>query len=279
MFLPRSVVMRRCVVLMNMLVFVACCQAQSHYPEKLAEGAFETTPTQKASDPSQQWILWREVNGESHVEDHFSSFEDPLQMLSSNVGHLSSELKAELGDKHGETQLDVTFSSDWKIKRLLLRGVRVADNSPLEIASCKVGDTEISCKGLAHGAKFKKTRSQELMLAFPFPLLLRNLALRAKRDLNHNIEVDLVELRIDNGKLELLPCAATVSLVGEEVLSFGERRFNARKYSIERVTSSGTIRTLLWLSGDDVVLASENQDRSFADSRVWMSRFKQYSPF
>jgi hypothetical protein len=87
------------------------------------------------------------VDGKFHVEDHFPFFEDPSLMGLAYLGHLSKELQREVADKVGQTQLDVIFSSDWRTESLILRGVRVADGSAVEIAKCEVDDLEIYCKG------------------------------------------------------------------------------------------------------------------------------------
>jgi hypothetical protein len=76
-----------------------------------------------------------------------------------------------------------------------------------------------------------------------------------------------------------LPCEVTAALVGEEILSIGEHRFNARKYTIDRKTSEGVLSTIVWLSGNDVVLAAQNQDPKLIGPRVIMSQFKKYSDF
>jgi hypothetical protein len=278
-FLTSPASMRSYLLAVLLLGFTATSVAQSPQREKLAEGEFQFVPAPQMTKPSQSWTLWRERDGRFYVEDHFSFFEDPGLMVLATVGHLSKELQREVADKVGQTELEVTFNSDWKAESLVLRGVRVSDGHPVDVAKCRIDETEIACKGLSHGAKLKKDASQDLLFSFPFPLLVRNLALRAKHDPNHEATVTLVELRIGKNGLELLPSQAKVSYDGDEVLSIGEQRFNARKYKIERTTSKTTLSTIVWLSGNDVVLAVQNQDPNFVGSRVLMSRFKKYSDF
>jgi hypothetical protein len=164
-----------------LVLLVVPSVAQTQQREKLAEGEFQTMPAEQMTDPKQTWVLWREADGKFHVEDHFSFFEDPSLMALAYVGHLSKELQREVADKFGQTQLDVTFSPDWKTESLVLRGDRVSDGSMVEIAKCKVDSSEVSCKGLRHGAKLKKVASEELLFSFPFPFLVRHLALTAKQ--------------------------------------------------------------------------------------------------
>jgi len=271
--------MRSYLLAVLLLGSIAVSWAQSPQREKLAEGEFQFVAAPQMTNPSQSWTLWRERDGKFYVEDHFSFFEDPGLMVLAAVGHLSKELQSEVADKVGQTELKITFTSDWKTESLVLRGVRVADGHPVDVAKCKVEEAEIACKGLSHGAKLRKDASQDLLFSFPFPLLVRNLALRAKHSPSHETTVTLVELRMGKNRLELLPSLAKVSYVGDEILSIGEQRFNARKYRIERTTSQTTLSTTVWLSGNDVVLAVQNQDPNFDGSRVLMSRFKKYSDF
>jgi hypothetical protein len=260
------------------LCAVSTCLAKDR-GEKLAEGGFETVPAAQLTDPTQSWTLWREPNGKLRLENHFALFEDPALMMMAGIGprYLDPKLKESLTGKVGLTELEVLLTPDWQPERLVLRGVGVGDGSQVEVVNCKVSKTEVSCRGLKRDAKFKKSGPRELLYSFHFPLLLRSLALRAKAAPSQTATIPVVELRVGKDGPELFEAESKVTYAGEEVLSLGDHRFNARKFSIETTSKAGTLNALLWLSGNDVVLAAQNQDPTL--QRVLMKRFKKYSDF
>jgi len=270
--------------LRSFTLFCCAVSAVATYPaervsEKIAEGEFETVPAVAMTDPKQSWILWREADGKLRLEDHFTLFDDPALMMLAAVGpwRLDPKARKEVADKVGLTGLEVLLTPDWNPQKMIVHGVSVADGKSIELVNCKVSEVEVSCKGLRHDAKFKKDKPRELFYSFHFPLLLRSLALRAKVAPNQTATVPLVELRLGKEGPELLESEAKVVYVGDEVLSIADYRFASKKYSIETTSKAGTLTSLIWLSGNDVVLAAQNQDRTL--QRVLMSRFKKISDF
>jgi hypothetical protein len=160
---------------------------------------------------------------------------------------------------------------------MVVHGVSVADGKSIEVVNCKVSEVEVSCKGLKRDAKFKKDKPRELFYSFHFPLLLRSHALRAKVAPNQTATVPLVELRLGREGPELLESEAKIAYLGDEVLSIGDHRFASKKYSLETTSKAGTLTSFIWLSGNDLVLAAQNQDGTL--QRVLMSGFKKFSDF
>lgn len=247
--------------------------------EKIAEGEFQTVPGAPMTDPTQSWVLWRDANGKLQLEDHFTHFDDPaLMMLAPLAAHLDPGLKKQVADKVGQTGIEVILTTDWKTERFIVHGIRVADSKAIELANCEVKDREVACKGFKRSTKLKRDSGREFFYLSHFPLLLRSFALRAKNAPNGTATIPLIQMALTKeGVPELLEADAKVVYQGDEVLTIGDNRFNGRKFSVETRSTTGTFESTVWLSGNDVVLAAQNQDRTLM--RVLMSRFKKYSDF
>src|SRR5262249_13025699 len=172
-------------------------RAQASDDQKIAEGEFQTIPTNIYSDPKQSWILWRQVDGSLRLEDHFH-ISDPtiVGLAAMDPKHLSSALKRDLANAIVQTKMILFMSSDWKPAQLRIRGTRFGDGKELGIVNCLIREAVIDCAGVQGKANFKRDKQQELSYEFSFPLLMRKVALRARTSPGQSLTLPVAELEL-----------------------------------------------------------------------------------
>lgn len=255
---------------------------QSQPREKVAEGQYGKYRDGKlTAGTGQSWVLWRTADGQYELQDQFH-LANPAAQLAAAIGsgHLSRQLQREVGDEVAQTEVDVRLSADLKPESLTVRGTRLTDSKPTEIANCVIGSHEIKCKGLTGTAKLSTHESRDFFYSFPFPMLVSGLLKRGPTELGERVAVNLSVLSLgpDVGKPKpkLANSEGELTLVAHEQIQLEDRTYNVNKYVLEIHSKIDPLRLSLWANKNLVVAMEE---ASIPGERLQLVAYKKFADF
>jgi hypothetical protein len=263
-------------------------QAPPHR-EKIAEGQYsDWKDGHPLQDSTQSWTVWRVSDG-FELEDHLPPNKGAALMavFGEALGSkMSPELKEDFRNAATLTEIDLQVTKDWSPVGLTLRGIKLNDQKPTEIARCDVREAQILCKGRAGKTHLKTSEQQQLFYSHPFPLLFTSLLLR--KELKQN-EPDFLKLAILEGedkKLVLTEVSSKITHLGQEQLVIGQYTFQTEKYqlSMEMKSKPGAKtqtelrQVTLWASPRGIVYAMEDSQLG-PGLRVNLTDYKKHSEF
>jgi hypothetical protein len=261
--------------------------------EKIAEGQYsDWKDGHPLQDSTQSWTLWRVSDG-FEMEDHLPPNKDAALLAvfgEALDSKMSPELKEDFRNAATLTEIDLQVAKDWSPLGLTLRGIKLNDQKPTEIARCDVKEAQIFCKGRAGKTHLKISEQQQLFYSHPFPLLFTSLLLRKELKQNEPDSLKLAILEGEDKKLVLTEASIQITHLGQEQLVIGQYTFQTEKYqlAIEMKSKSGTKSTTktqtehrqatLWASRQGIVYEMEDSQLG-PGLRVNLTDYKKHSEF
>jgi hypothetical protein len=254
--------------------------AQSPQHEKIIEGQYARLKNGQAiPGGTQTWILWRNPQGGYELEDHFQIADPAAQLLKAMPPRLlSPQLRKELDEETSQTELDISLSADRQPTRLQVKGTRLLDGHPVDIATCEVREKDTRCKGIEENAKLAAKEPHELFYSFPFPMSLSSLVFRGPKVIGESVNSRLAVLTLGKKGPSLDDAQGQLKFLGEESLQLGNKKFIVGKYFLE-ISPKGEapLRLTVWSSPQGIVLAME--DENIPGEKMALVQYKKYSDF
>lgn len=249
--------------------------------EKVAEGQYlQWQDGHPLVDTAQIWTIWRTSDG-YEVEDKLPVDKGAMLMAAMGAAldtKMSPELREDMKNATMTTDINLQLTKEKAIQTLVLNGKKLSDSKQIEVANCHVEEKEISCKGREGSAHLKNSGQDQLVYAYPFPLLFTPMLKQSKPALNQTIPVKVATLEEVKNKLQLTEVSGQLRGEGPEKLAVGQYTLDTEKYVLALETKTGPRKITLWTSNQGTVFAMH--DSRFAPGlRVLLSQYKRYSDF
>jgi hypothetical protein len=249
--------------------------------EKVAEGQYlQWQDGHPVKDTSQSWAMWRTNDG-FEIEDTL-----PVDNSALLMGALGAELKPQMSPELREsiknltmkTGITLQLTKDKSIQVLVVNGKRINDGSQVEVTNCQFKEEQITCKGRGASVHLKTAGQDQLLYAYPFPLLFTQVLTESRPAPAQTNAVTLALLEEVNSKYQLARVSGQLRGEGPESVVIGDKNFAADKFVLTFPTKNGPRQVTLWTVKPGVVLVME--DSGFARGlRVVLSQYKKFSDF
>ena len=249
--------------------------------EKVAEGQYlQWQDGHPLVDTARIWTIWRTNDG-YEVEDKLPVDKGAMLMAAMGAAldtKMSPELREDMKNATVTTDINLQLTKERAIQALILNGKKLSDSKQIEVANCRVKENEITCKGHEGSAHLKNSGQDQLVYAYPFPLLFTPMLKQSKPALNQTIPVKVATLEEVKNKLQLTEVPGQLRGEGPEKLAVGQYTLDTEKYVLALETKTGPRKITLWTSNQGTVFAMH--DSRFAPGlRVLLSQYKRYSDF
>jgi hypothetical protein len=249
--------------------------------EKVAEGQYlQWQNGHPVMDTAQSWTIWRTNDG-FEVEDKLP--EDKGVMLMAGIGaglnaRMSPELREDMKNLTMKTDIDLQLTKQKAIQVLVLNGRKLNDSKQVAVANCQSKGNEIVCKGHEASARLKNAGQDQLLYAYPFPLLFTQVLNQSRPAPAQTNPVTLAVLEEVNNKYQLTRVSGQLRGEGPERIVVGQDSFATEKFVLAFVTKNGARQITLWTLNEGIVFAMEDS-RFAAGLRVLLSQYKRFSDF
>jgi hypothetical protein len=249
--------------------------------EKVAEGQYmQWQDGHPVKDTAQSWTMWRTNDG-FEIEDRL-----PVDNGALLMGVLGAELKPQMSPELREdmknltmkTNITLQLTKEKAIRVLVVNGKKINDAGQVEVANCQFKGEQIACKGHDASVRLKNAGQDQLLYAYPFPLLFTQVLTQSHPAPVQTNAVTLALLEEVNSKYQLTRVSGQLRGEGPESIVIGDKNFATDKFILTFATKSGPRQITLWTIKPGVVLAME--DSRFATGlRVVLSQYKKFSDF
>ena len=249
--------------------------------EKVAEGQYlQWQDGHPVKDTAQSWAMWRTNDG-FEIEDKLPV--DNGVLLMGAIGaelnsRMSPELREDMKKLSMKTGITVELTKEKAIQVLVVNGKKINDAGQVEMANCRFKAEQITCKGHDASVHLKNAGQDQLLYAYPFPLLFTQVLTQSRPAPAQTNAVTLALLEEANGVYQLTRVSGQIRGEGPESVVIGDKNFITDKFNLTFATKSGARQITLWTVRPGIVFAME--DSRFARGlRVVLSQYKRFSDF
>jgi hypothetical protein len=142
--------------------------------EKLAEGQYlQWQDGHPVKDTAQTWTMWRTNDG-FEIEDKLPVDNGALLMGVFGAAlkpQMSPELREDMKNLMMKTDVTLQLTKEKAIRVLVVNGKKINDAGQVGAANCQFKGEQIACKGHNGSVHLKNAGQDQLLYAYPFPLL------------------------------------------------------------------------------------------------------------
>jgi hypothetical protein len=255
---------------------IASPQDSTHL-EKVAEGEYsQWQDGHPLKNTGLTWTVWRTKDGvevEAKLPPNMAAF-----WAAGLKDMATPELRKEIQESSIPTNLDLHFTRQMAIQKLILDGVSLADQKHVLVADCRISDNEISCSGRGGTERRKNTGPEQLLYSYPFPLLFTPILRNYRPVQDQATPIKLVILEEVKNKLRLMEVSGQIQTAGTGKITIGEYTFDTEKYVVVLATKAGERKITLWTKNHETVFAMEDS-LLVPGLRIMLNQYKRYSDF
>lgn len=248
--------------------------------EKVEEGRYALLKNGNlVAGTEHDWTVWRLPDNHLELEDNFHESPDMLDALiagaaSRNKNLVSPELRGIVDNKVLRSSLVIEYGPERKPIALTVKGRYLTQTKILELLKCDIRPGVAKCSGKDGKVELKLQEPREMLYSYPLPVLLQPWIEDAVANAPNHGPRKIFTVT-DKGKLELERADLTVTDLGPDTLTLGNKQFHARKFTVAvkpEITQSVVLT--FWVDARATVLAAQVPGRE--DEMLALVQYKRY---